>query len=714
MLREWAALSVSFYLTIVLVWLGGMVLGVGSRRNPGTWLAGGGLLLGALFFLSHTAILGRGLTETSFGMDFWWWVSWTPALTAPLAWYTVMLWYAGFQLRQAHRHRPWLAVTAGLLLTVVIFLAAANPVPTYQSVVYSTGEYRSAAPGFPLLIAAYVGFAVLCFLLPIDLVRRPNLGADPLEADARRRARPWLAASSILLLTAAALVALTALWVIRTVPTPSLKNPADVAAIEWFDLGVVSCIALAVTSLGRAIVAYEVFTGSPLPRQGFLSQWRGIVILAALSGGFSAGAVKLDLRPVYSLMLTAVLGAVFFILSSMTTFRERERFMRSLRPFVASQGLFRQMVGGEFAQDGLAAAERLFAYLCEEVLGAGRARLAPVENLAALAGPPLEYPAAGAWPGLPDPAEELFQGSRFRLLPGAQPAWAVLLFNQSLPAGVLFLGERRNGGPYTDEEIDIARAGGERLLDLLAAGELARVALDLLRQRLAQARVLEGQGRRILHDEVLPELHTSILYLSSLPAQPEIQNTIDTLVGAHHRISDLIRAAPSVVDYRLAANGLVSALKKTVDPEFGQEFARLDWEADPRAEAACRGLAPFAAEVVYYAVRELVRNAARHARGGESGRQVAVQVTFGLAYGAAAGGKWVEIRVADDGAGPGTVGPDAEGLVSGNGLRFHTAMVAAVGGSLAVGPAAGGGTCGTIRVPVSDAGTDPQRAPSAG
>lgn len=712
MLREWAALSVSFYLTIVLVWLGGMVLGVGSRRNAGKWLTGGGLLLGALFFLSHTAILGRGLNETSFGMDFWWWVSWVPAITAPLAWYTVMLWYAGFQLRQAHRHRAWLGVVCGLLLTVLVILLTANPVPTYRAVVYEASEYRSAGPGFPVLIAAYAAFAVLCFLLPIDLVRRPNLSADLLEADARRRARPWLAASSVLLLTGAVVVALTAGWVIQSSPTPSLKNPADVAAIEWFDLAVVSCIALAVTSLGRAIVAYEVFTGSPLPRQGFLSQWRGIVILAAISGTASAGAVVIQLRPVYSLMLAAMLGAVFFILSSLTTFQERERFMRNLRPFVASQGLFRQMVGGEEAQDGLAAARRLFAYLCEEVLGAGRARLAPAGSLAALAGPPLEYPERRDWPGLPDAVPEaLFQGSRFRLLPGAEPAWAVLLYNQSLPAGVLFLGERKNGGPYTDEEIDIARAGGERLLDLLAAGELAHVALDLLRQRLAQARVLEGQGRRILHDEVLPELHTSILYLSSLPAQPEIQTTIDTLVGAHRRISDLIRAAPSVVDYHLAAEGLVTALKKTVDPEYAQEFELLEWAVGAGVDAACRKLAPFAVEVVYYAVRELVRNAARHARGAEAGLKVTVRVKFTLQGGLPQGGEWVEILVADDGAGPAAAG---EGLASGYGLRFHTAMVAAIGGSLAVDPAPEGGTCGKIRVPVAEAGKEHSLTQSPG
>ena len=62
-----------------------MVFLGGSRKSVGTLLAGGGLLLAALFFISHTAILGRGISDISYGMDFWWWVSWTPAVVAPLA-----------------------------------------------------------------------------------------------------------------------------------------------------------------------------------------------------------------------------------------------------------------------------------------------------------------------------------------------------------------------------------------------------------------------------------------------------------------------------------------------------------------------------------------------------------------------------------------------------------------------------------------------------
>ena len=59
---------------------------------------GGGLLLGAAFFISHTAILGQELFfgANVDGLNFWWQIGWIPVMGAPFAWYIVILWYAGF------------------------------------------------------------------------------------------------------------------------------------------------------------------------------------------------------------------------------------------------------------------------------------------------------------------------------------------------------------------------------------------------------------------------------------------------------------------------------------------------------------------------------------------------------------------------------------------------------------------------------------------
>ncbi len=70
--------------------------------------------------------------------------------------------------------------------------------------------------------------------------------------------------------------------------------------------------------------------------------------------------------------------------------------------------------------------------------------------------------------------------------------------------GVLLLGEKRDGGLYTQEEVEIARAGGERLIDTQASAEMARRLMALQRQRLAESQVVDRRARRVLHDDVLP------------------------------------------------------------------------------------------------------------------------------------------------------------------------------------------------------------------
>src|SRR4051794_29964236 len=92
-LLDWAIMAVSLFNVIVLLWLGCTVLLNSERRSWGVWLAGGGLLLGGFFFVSHSAMLGHGLRDVGAGMDFWWQVGWLPVVALPFAWYAVMLWY---------------------------------------------------------------------------------------------------------------------------------------------------------------------------------------------------------------------------------------------------------------------------------------------------------------------------------------------------------------------------------------------------------------------------------------------------------------------------------------------------------------------------------------------------------------------------------------------------------------------------------------------
>jgi signal transduction histidine kinase len=274
-------------------------------------------------------------------------------------------------------------------------------------------------------------------------------------------------------------------------------------------------------------------------------------------------------------------------------------------------------------------------------------------------------------------------------------AWAVSLWNERGLGGLLLLGEKVDCNPFTQEEMEIAQAGGERLLDMLAGVEMARLSMDLLRQRLSQQRVLEGRSRRVLHDEVLPELHTAILYLSGQQDTPEVRQAVETLAKAHRSISDLMRDSLPNAPQRLEQGGLAAALQAVLDGDLAGEFSTVKWQVDAGANEAVGRYPLFVSEVVYFAGRELLRNAARYGRGGDSARPLHLMITLEQNDG-------LRLVVEDDGVGlsaGGQAGRRQLEVGTGSGLRFHSAMLAAVGASLEVGSRPGCGTRGVIVFP---------------
>lgn len=92
----WAMNATSLFNTILLFWLGWTVLLNAQKRNGGTWLATIGLLLGGIFFATHTAMLYSSIEELFVTVRLWWYFFFTPIVILPYAWYLLMLWYAGF------------------------------------------------------------------------------------------------------------------------------------------------------------------------------------------------------------------------------------------------------------------------------------------------------------------------------------------------------------------------------------------------------------------------------------------------------------------------------------------------------------------------------------------------------------------------------------------------------------------------------------------
>ena len=648
MLLLWLARTLSFFNTIALLWLGLTVLLNVERRRAGTWLTGGGLLLGGGFFVAHTILLGREPALWPSLLDFWLVLGWWVLLLSPVLWYLVIAWYSGHLRSVATAGcMAGFAALGGLLLVALP---------------WRIGQPAGLATAPPLWLA-YPAFSVACIGLALLWLHRPA-SSDRLMGDlARQRAHPWLVAASAALLLVGPSVA-------GLVTVVAQSGGGAWPVLLAFDAAIAAEAGLAVVLSGRAIVAYEVFTGRALPRRGLLRHWRNSLILATGYGSLVSGALALPVSPIYPLVLATLLVAAFYALLSWRLFEERERSLENLRSFVTGEQSYAHLAHEPGLALDLAAP---LSTLCEQTLEARALLLVPLGAFATLAGRPIGHPAGVAAPAmLPDVAGWRPDGTCVALPPGHPDGWrwAVPLWTGRELMGVLLLAEKRDGGLYTEEEMEVARAAGERLVDTLATAELTRRLMRLERERLAESQLLDQRTRRTLHDDVLPLLQTAMLHLNAGTPPAE---AIALLGDAHHRIAGLLRELPSPFSAEVARLGALGALRRAIDGELGDIFAEVTWAMEEAAEKASWALSPLTAEVLFAAAREVARNAARHGRGDGDDRPLRLHVAASLRDG-------LVVSLTDDGVGFAAGSSDG----GGQGLSLYGTMLAVIGGSLTV------------------------------
>lgn len=677
----WALVSVSLFNTILLLWLGLTLWLTADRRSPGVVITSVGFFLGSAFFTSHAALLLSPTLQLTRSTTLWLAAGMTPVVLLPYVWYLVLLWYNGFWTAPAEdlrrRQLPWLWITSGVMVTglVCLVLLGAPFVPVLRDLApffWPLREFiKTPFLGIPLVALGFPLYVLLCVVLSLDATRHPGVSGRVLGEVGRERARPWLIVATVLLLAVGILVAAVVLWTITHTKVGGyyILAPNRMDVIGRFDLVISLLIGCVTILLGQAMTAYELFTGKALPRQGLARQWQRAVVLAGGYGLLMGSALVWGLDEVYAILMTAVLMTTFFALQGWRSFAEWEHGVRQLRPFVASQRWYESLVNRTPVAPGVSDP---FEALCSSVLNASVAYLIPQGATAALVAP-LMFP-PGSTATLPTPSGIVAAGSQL-VLPvdpntHSGASWAVPLWSARGLIGILYLGPRTDQSLYTQEEVEIARAAGERIIDTASSLAMSQKLMQLQRERMANAQLLDQRTRRVLHDDVLPSVHAAML---ALTAGRDSAGVVGQLSEVHQKLAELLHELPPTVAPEIARLGLVGALRRSVQVEFAQSFQDVQWDVREGVEEQVGTLAPAVAEVVYFAARELVRNAARHSQpeeGAENRRlRIEARVTEGVLL----------VTVEDNGAIWAT-----ESTGAGQGLSLHGTMMAVVGGSLSI------------------------------
>ena len=508
---------------------------------------------------------------------------------------------------------------------------------------------------------------------------------------------------------------------LSSIPQPV---PSGLLLIEMFpmnliilDLTATLAVALVILLIGYSVVRHGILIERSLARRGFFEQWRGIVIVATAVAIFIAILVTFTHSNLGGLLLITSLAAVAYALFTWSSYTAHDRYIALLGPFVRSTSL------SHWLNTDLQKTEQdlgnLFFHLCHDVLAVQFAYLT-------VAAGTLKRNFSYRWPHETVLGSKLIavnkKGNidaeapkRIQITLHGQPmiCWVLPIFDERGLVAALYLGPREDGGAFTEEDMDLAQACGQRILDTLGDHEAMQAVAGLLRRRTVDVKLLGAQQRRVLHDEILPQMHLALLRLETLRSMSDMKTddpksaetseicreqglneAIDMISDAHRRLATMMRTTAPGAPHRLERDGMMHAIQTMLEQDFQNAFDEIEWCVSEETATAIDEVTPPAiAELIFAAVQEALRNAARHARGNDVHRHL--RLTLSASYNRE--GHYLEVIVADDGVG--IISASSATTGTGGGLLTHSALLAIAGGSLNIKSSPGEGV--TVKIVLS-------------
>ncbi len=175
-------------------------------------------------------------------------------------------------------------------------------------------------------------------------------------------------------------------------------------------------------------------------------------------------------------------------------------------------------------------------------------------------------------------------------------------------------------------------------------------------------------------------------------SEQTLNEAITTISDIHRQLASMMRTTTTSAPHRLERDGMMHAIHTMIVQDFQNAFDEVAWQvSDEIARCIDEMVPPAIAELIFAAVQEVLRNAARHARGTDIHRHVCLTLKASFE-------PHLEVIVADDGVGIVSAASSTTG--TGSGLLTHSALLAIAGGSLTVKSAPGEGVSVRIFLPI--------------
>ncbi|AYV55766.1 ATP-binding protein [Leptospira kmetyi] len=537
----------------------------------------------------------------------------------PFGWFFIVVWFLGF-LREKRIYRIffWLLLIAQISAVVFFFIWSRK-----ISLKLSLFHFWNIVPfSFRL---SYLVYILFCITIPIVALFSFRVSKNVLPEIARNKAVPFLKTISLLLFGVLILVFFLFLGQgTGIIEDPVARSDRDPIPFYGFLIGILFLVSVSILVLGQALISYEIFTGRILPKISLREEWRnanfGFFILALLY--FAAATFNF---PKIELFLT---GSYVYC-AARTFLLKKSKDLRLEKSSVLSSIIKTEEIKGDLLENSKNLRDKFqksFDILCSDILETSSALFINESRIPFIEDMILRYPdastteefqkreASDADVNTFNNLNLIFENDNLAYLERenhADFALCIKVENDQSGDGLLFLGQKRNGGLYAEEEIETAKAAVSWILSSLFTESNSLILGSLQKKHMEEQRISDYKTRQILHDEILPEIHSSILILSRLKNENEFSEQIRLLTNLHKRVSSFLRELPDT-SLEIARLGLIDALIRRTDSEW--EPSRFDWNFEPELKERFPISKPEALEILFYACRESIRNAVKYSR----------------------------------------------------------------------------------------------------
>lgn len=637
--------SIFIFLSTNLFWLGSTTATNLEKKNAAAYFSIFTLIVSSLLF-SFSAILGQnGFLVVSSYPILYFFPGLILLILIPFGWFVVIVWFFGF-LKKKGIFLFLFYILSFCQLVAIAILLAYNPAKTWN---ISLFEYWKFVP-FSFK-SAYLIYIFSCIVLSLLCLFFFKISDNSLSELGRQKAVPFLKLIGFSLFGVVILVSVLFIGdEFGIIENLILKAEKEPKYFYGFVICIQSLICVSILVLGWALTSYEILTGRILPKISLKQEWKNSVYASLALSALYFLFAKLG----YPRAEIPIIFSYSFFLSRFLTIQKNKEISskqnKVLKKILSSGSV-----------------KLSFGYLCKDVLEATKAALVFQGKIPFISDTNIYYPEntpsetfdfSKIDPSPENPKIQYLDKDRFS-------GFVIRVKIESVLSedAYLILGQKENGGLFAEEEIEIAKITGTWLVHSLFLEETGNILEELQRKKIQEQRISDQKTRQILHDEILPEIHSLILEISNDKLGSLNSQHANSLTELHKRISSLLREM-SDTGLEISRLGLTSMLQKLESSE-AKNFD-LIWEIDPNVNSQMENYPPEVQEVLYYAFRESLRNAVKYSGDVQSQITIRIQYENGLS---------IQIR--------NEIGKELTSIrSSGQGLKIHSALLRIFQGSL--------------------------------